>query len=124
MWIAFPEHQRFRPHRIALDQPSRIRPRTLGLPASSVQGHSDRCPRRRGFLDVFFLCRMHSHESLNRLDYALGIANEIAIDLLRWQVLDQAGEMQYLAARLTHGGKTMALLRNPGEPRIDVALVV
>jgi hypothetical protein len=67
---------------------------------------------------------MHAHESLDRLDYALGIANEIAIDLLRWQVLDQAGEMQYLAARLTHGGKTMALLRNPGEPRIDVALVV
>jgi len=71
---------------------------------------------------------MHSHESLNRLDYALGIANEIAIDLLRWQVLDQAreqsGEMQYLAARLAHGGKTMALLQNPGEPRIDVALVV
>ena len=83
MWIAFPQDRHFRPHRIALDQPSRIRPRTFGLPASSVQGHSDRCPRRRGFIDVFFLCRMHAHESLDRLDDPLGVAKEIAVDFLR-----------------------------------------
>jgi hypothetical protein len=34
---------------------------------------------------------MHAHQSLDRLDDPLGIANEIAVDLLRRQVLDQAG---------------------------------
>ena len=42
---------------------------------------------------------MHAYYSLNRLDYPLSVANEIAVDLLRRQVLDHTGqeprEMQY-----------------------------
>src|SRR6266516_1726911 len=71
---------------------------------------------------------MHAYQGLNRLDDPLRVANEVAIDLLRRQVLDHAGEqaseMQDLAVRPAHGGKTVALPENPGEPRIDAALVV
>ena len=35
---------------------------------------------------------MHAYQSLDRLDDPLGVANEIAVDLLRRQVLDHAGE--------------------------------
>jgi hypothetical protein len=35
---------------------------------------------------------MDAHEGLNRLDHALGVANEITVDHLRWQVLDDASK--------------------------------
>jgi hypothetical protein len=72
------------------------------------QTRSDRCPRHDGFIDVFLLRRVHTDQGLDRLDHPLGFANEIAVDLLRRQVLDHAGEepgeVQDLAVRSAHGG--------------------
>ena len=71
---------------------------------------------------------MEAHQSLDRLYQSLGIANEIAVDFLRWQVLgdagEQPGEMQDLAVRPAHGGEAVALPQDLGELWIDVALVV
>jgi hypothetical protein len=58
---------------------------------SSLQGRSDRGRRHYGFVDVFLLSRMHAYQNLNCLDDPLGVANEIAVDPLRRQVLDHAG---------------------------------
>ena len=73
-----------------------------------------RLSRDHGFVDVFLLRGMHAHQGLDRLDDPLGVANEIAVDLFRRQVLDHAGklpaEMQDLAVRPAHGGKAVALL--------------
>ena len=66
---------------------------------------------------------MHAHQRLDRLDHLLGVSNEIAVEFLRRQVLDHAGEqpgeMQDLAVRPAHGRKAVALPQNPGQPRIE-----
>lgn len=60
---------------------------------------------------------MHAYRGFNCLDYPLGVANEIAVDLLRRQVLDHAGEetgkMQNLAVRPAHGRKAVASRKIP-----------
>jgi hypothetical protein len=81
-----------------------------------------------GIVDVFLLRGMDAHQGLDRLDDPLGVANEIAVDLFRRQVLHDAGKqarhMQDLAVRSAHGGKAVALLENAGKLRIDIAFVV
>jgi len=49
--------------------------------ASSIE--SRRCPRHYGFIDVFFLRGVHAHQRFDCFDDPLGVANEIAVDLLR-----------------------------------------
>ena len=89
---------------------------------------SRRSARRNGLVDIFLLGGVEAHQGLDRLDQALGIANEVAVDLFRRQVSGDAGkqpgEMQDLAMRAAHGGEAVALPENLGELRIDVALVV
>ncbi len=48
--------------------------------------------RHNGLVDVLFLRRMDAHQDLDRFNHALGIANEITVDLLRRQVVDHTGE--------------------------------
>jgi len=49
-------------------------------------------PCHDGVVDILFLRRMDAHQGLNRLDHALGVANEITVDHLRWQVLDDTSK--------------------------------
>ena len=44
---------------------------------------SRRRPRRYGFIDVFLLRGVHAHQRFDCFDDPLGVANEIAVDLLR-----------------------------------------
>jgi hypothetical protein len=44
---------------------------------------SRRCPRRYGFIDVFLLRGVHAHQRFDCFDDPLGVANDIAVDLLR-----------------------------------------
>ena len=63
-----------------------------GLTALSCTRRRHLLPCHDGVVDIFFLRRMDAHEGLNRLDHALGVANEITVDLLRWQVLDDTSK--------------------------------
>ena len=60
-------------------------------PPPGMLGLSGRSGRRHGLIDVFLLCRMHAHQSLDRLDHPLGIVQQIAVNLLRTQIFDHAG---------------------------------
>jgi hypothetical protein len=39
--------------------------------------------RDDGVVDILFLRRMDAHQGFDRLDHALGVANEVAVDILR-----------------------------------------
>src|SRR6478735_5232439 len=56
--------------------------------------------RGDGLVDVFFLRGVKADQGLDRLDQPLCVANEIAVDIFRRQLLrdagEQPGEMQYL----------------------------
>src|SRR6266853_1881241 len=84
--------------------------------------------RRHGLIDVLLLRGMHAHQGLDRLDDPLGVADEIAVDILRRQVLhntrQQPRQMQDLAMGPAHGGEAAALLENADKLRIDIAFVV
>jgi hypothetical protein len=59
-----------------------IKPGPLFTPiARSIE--SRRCPRRYGFIDVFLLRGVHAHQRFDCFDDPLGVANDIAVDLLR-----------------------------------------
>ena len=48
--------------------------------------------RRDGLVDVFFLRGVQAYQGLHRLDQPLRVANEIAVDILRRQLLRHGGE--------------------------------
>ena len=84
--------------------------------------------RRDGFVDVFLLRGVQAHQGLDCLDQALGVTDEVAVDLFRRQVLgdagEQAGEMQDFAMRPAHRRKAVALPQDHGKFRVDLSLVV
>src|ERR1017187_9415894 len=84
--------------------------------------------RHDSLVDILFLRRVDAHQSLDRLDHPLGVANEKTVDLFRRQVLDRAGEqareVENLAVRPAHGREAVAIHENIRQPGVDAALVV
>ena len=83
--------------------------------------------RHDGIVDILLLRRVDAHQRLDRFEDTLGIANQVTVDLLRRQVLDQAGEeareVKYLAVGPAHGRETVPIREDLRKSRIDAALV-
>ena len=79
----------------------------------------ERLVRSDGLVDVFFLRGVKADQGLDRLDQPLCVANEIAVDIFRRQLLRDAGEqpgkMQYFAMRPAHRRKPVGLPQHLGE---------
>ena len=83
---------------------------------------------RRVLVDVFFLRVVDAHQRLDRFDDALGVADQVAVDLDNLKLLGHARQeprkMRDLPVCAAHGGEPMAVGKVAGETRIDGALVV
>jgi len=71
---------------------------------------------------------MDAHQRLDGLDDALGIADQIAIDVLQRQIVDQPrqqpGQVQDFAVRPAHRREAGIVRQCFGNLRIDAALVL
>jgi hypothetical protein len=84
-------------------------------------------PRRRMLINVLLLRIVQAYQGLDRLDHALGVADEVAVGVGGRQVpgeaVDEAREVQDLAVRAAHGAEAVAVGEEAGEAGIDGGLV-
>jgi len=79
-------------------------------------------------VDVIFLGVVQAHQRFDRFDDPLGIANEVAIHVLRPQALSQPGEqpgkVQDFTMRAAHRRESVFVAQDLGQSRVDRAFII
>jgi hypothetical protein len=86
------------------------------FPTTLRSGHS--------VVDVFFLRCVNPHDLFNRFDNPLSIADKVAINLFRGEMLKQPSQMEDLAMCPAHRRETYAICKYFCQPGIHPPLIV